>query len=183
MMLTIPHPSEGTPSAGDEIAWRRELKQLRVRVAQLEAERGIKQVPSIEVKRSEEHGYQCGHPCGVVVTENAPRVECEACGTKLDAIEVLREYARHERNFCYSLEHLRKERRDLTKEIEKLKSIRTRLRSLLRKVVPEPPAPGLRKWDRDRIVGDIVDRILCRVPDPAGNSLGTSRPTGTPEQS
>ena len=81
MKLEVPHPAEGSPVAGDEIAWRRELKQLRVRVAQLEAERGIRQAPSIEVERSKEHGYQCGHPCSVVVMDPGPTGPCGSKAT------------------------------------------------------------------------------------------------------
>lgn len=163
MRLTVPHPEEGSPVIGDEIAWRRELKQLRVRVAQLEAERGIKQSPSIAVERDGKHGIGCGHPCPVAVFENEPRVECRSCGANLDPIEVLREYARHERNFCYSLEHLRKERKDLSDEIKKLKALRQRLRGDARKLLPEPPARrGDRKWDRDQVANAQLDHVLSR---------------------
>lgn len=164
-MLTVPHPGEGSPTSGDEIAWRRELKQLRVRVAQLEAERGIKQEPSIGVKRGEEHGYRCGHPCSVFVCEEQPRIECQVCGTKLDPIEILREYARHERNFCYSLEHLREEKRDLTAEVAKLKDLRSRLRSEARKLLPEPAArAGDRQWVRLQRADAQLDRVLAKEP-------------------
>lgn len=169
MKLTVPHPGEGSPTTGDEIAWRRELKQLRVRVAQLEAERGIRQAPSVEVKRGEVHGYRCGHPCGVVVCEEQPRVECAACGTKLDPITVLREFARHERNFCYSLEHLRKEQRELTAKLEKLKAVWLRLRGKVRMQMPELPArEGSRKWDRDQWMNWLVDHVLARISGESG---------------
>lgn len=161
----VPRPDEGSPAAGDEIAWRRELKQLRVRVTQLEAERGIKQVASIEVKRGDVHGFRCGSPCGVLVSDNSPRVECAACGTQLSAVQVLRDYANHERNFCYSLEHLRKEKRDLHAEVEKLKKLRARLRSEAKKLLPEPPEKaGQRKWDRDMVANVLLDRVIAREP-------------------
>ena len=165
MILSIPHPEEGTPSDGsNEVAWRRELKQLRVRVAQLEAERGLKQSPSIEVKRGQEHGLRCGMPCHVVVSEEQPLVECAACGTKLDAIEVLRDYALHERNFCYSLEHLRKERRDLTAETAKLKALLLRLRGKARLHMPEVPAKtGRDKWDRALWSNWLIEQLIEQI--------------------
>ena len=163
--FVIPHPGDGSPAAGDEIAWRRELKQLRVRVTQLEAERSIKQLASIEVKRGDVHSYRCGQPCGVLVTDNSPRVECAACGTQLLAVDVLRDYANHERNFCYTLEHLRKEKRDLFAEVEKLKKLRSRLRSEAKKLLPEPPEkPGQRKWDRDLVANVLLDRAIAKEP-------------------
>lgn len=166
MNLTIPLPAEGEPVVSDEIAWRRELKQLRVRVAQLEQERGIRQAPSIDAKRSDVHGYQCGMPCPVVVDEKLPRVECATCGSKLDPVDVLRDYAHHERNFCYSLTHLRKERQDLGEEIKKLKALRQRLRADARKLLPDPPVrPGQRKWDRDQVANVMLDRVLAREPE------------------
>lgn len=167
MIFTVPHPAEGSPKEGDEIAWRRELKQLRVRVVQLEAERGIRQPPSVDVKRDGQHGLWCGSPCGVVVLDRRPRVECAQCGGELNAIEVLRDYAKHERNFCYSLEHLRKEKRELTAEVEKLKKLRLRLRAEARKLLPEPRAVrGMdRKWDRDLVANMHLDHVLAREPD------------------
>ena len=63
MKLSVPRPDEGSPAEpGDEVAWRRELKQLRVRVVQLEAERGTRQRPSIEVKRGDVHGIPGQQP-------------------------------------------------------------------------------------------------------------------------
>ncbi len=165
--FTVPHPEEGSPTGEvDEIAWRRELKQLRVRVAQLEAERGLRQDPSIKSERGGEHGIRCGMPCHVVVYDEQPRVECQVCGTRLDAIEVLRDYAHHERNFCYSLNHLRKESADLTAKVAKLKALCARLRGQARMVMPErPPHDGERKWDRDQWKNWLVDQILARIPD------------------
>lgn len=165
----VPHPAEGSPAEGDEIAWRRELKQLRTRVVQLEAERGLRQSPSIEVTHSKVHGFQCGSPPHVTVIEEENRVECVACGAGLQAISVLLDYARHERDFCYSLEHLRKERRDISVEIAKLKSLRTRLRADARKLLPAPP-PCDRKWDRDMVANYELDKVLAREKLPSGDS-------------
>lgn len=164
--LVVPRPEEGTPTAGDdEVAWRRELKQLRVRVAQLEQERKTRLDPSLQVKRGDEHGYRCGSPCPVLVLDEQPRVECAACGTRLDPIEVLRDFAKHERSFCYSLEHLRKERADLAAEIKKLKALRMRLRGEVRLKLPEPTAhAGARKWDLDCVANSLLDHILARMP-------------------
>lgn len=161
MKISLPPQVAGQPQTDDEIAWRRELKQLRVRVVQLEAERGFTQRPSIDGKRLEAHGYQCGRPCGVTVSENTPRVECSACGTKLDPVEVLRDYAHHERNFCYSLEHLRKERAELLAGNAKLKALRLRLRGQARKLLPEPPPGGRNKYERDIIANMQLDRVLA----------------------
>lgn len=161
MKISRPPQVAGQPQADDEIAWRRELKQLRVRVVQLEAERGIAQRPSLGLERSKEHGYQCGMPCGVTVSENTPRVECSACGTKLDPVQVLRDYAHHERNFCYSLEHLRKEQAKLLAENDKLKALRLRLRAQARKMLPEPPAGGRNKYERDIVANIQLDRVLA----------------------
>lgn len=162
-MLVIPAPTEGAPSTEvDEIAWRRELKQLRVRVGQLEAERKTRLDPALTNKRDGKHGFQCGSPCGVLVYDKEPVIECAACGAKLDPIEVLRDFAHHERNFCYSLEHLRKERSDLSSEIKKLKSLRQRLRADARKLLPDPVVPaGSPKWRRDGAASAQLDRVLA----------------------
>lgn len=93
------------------------------------------------------------------------RCEVKACGAKLDPIQVLRDYARHERNFCYSLEHLRKEQRDLSAEIKKLKALRARLRAEARKSLPPVEArPGDRKWRRDMVANAQLNRVLAQEP-------------------
>jgi len=143
MMISIPAVTQGTPTTGDdEVAWRRELKQLRVRVLELEAERKISLRPSIDTTRNKEHGVQCGMPCHVTVSINTPEVTCSVCDTKLEPIEVLRDFANHERNFCYSLEHLRKEKWDLAVEVKKLKALRNRLRADARKLLPAIDSEG-----------------------------------------
>ncbi len=165
-MLVIPAPTEGEPNSEvDEVAWRRELKQLRVRVGQLESERKTLLDPAINTSRDGKHGYRCGHPCGVIVYDNEPLIECRVCGAKLDPVDVLREFARHERNFCYTLEHLRKERGDLHEEIKKLKSLRSRLRADARELLPDPPVrAGTGKWMRGLIANEQLDRVLAKEP-------------------
>ncbi len=126
----------------------------------------IEQVPSLTLHNGK-HGYQCGIPPRVMVLDKEPRVECKTCGATLSAIGVLREYARGERNFCYTLTHLRKELRDLTTEIAKLKALRLRLRGEARKLLPEPSTrPGVRKWIRDQVANEQLDRVLAHEPDP-----------------
>lgn len=151
--------------AGDEIAWRRELRGLRVRVAQLEAERSAALNPAVRIT-SGEHGPQCGIPCPVLVDERAPEVTCESCGVRLDPIDVLRSFAHSERNFCFQLEHLRKERADLAKEIAKLKAMRLRLRSDVRKAMPQREFPeGTAKFTRDLVSNHELDLALAREPE------------------
>lgn len=101
-----------------------------------------------------------------VLDQAAERLQqAESKGRESAAIEVLREYARHERNFCYSLEHLRNERRDLSAEIKKLKALRLRLRGEVRLTLPELPLrAGVRKWDYDNVANLLLDHILARMP-------------------
>jgi len=161
MKFTVPHPSDVSPVEGDEVAWRRELKQLRIRVMQLEVENKGRQEPSLKIKKGE-HGPGCGHPNAVYVFDDEPRVECQACGTKLDPIVVLRQYAHHERHFCYSLEHLRKEQRDLAAEIKKLKALRSRLRGDARAKLPPPSGRyGSRPYDLRAEADVALDRVLA----------------------
>lgn len=167
MKLVVTDPDE-SPPAGNEIAWRRELKQLRVRVAQLEAEQKTRLDPLLEVSQDGKHGKhgsQCGNPCVVVVADKEPLVECKACGAELDPVDVLREYARHERRFCFALEHLRGEKIALATEIEKLKRLRARLRAEARALLPSQPVRrGERKYERDLRANVQLDRVLAREP-------------------
>ena len=75
----------------------------------------------------------CKYHLSVVVDMEAPVVECATCGTELDAVEVLREYASCERRFRYSDAAARKAYHLLLAEVRTLKAQRSSLRSQIKK--------------------------------------------------
>lgn len=75
----------------------------------------------------------CGFHPQVLVEEHTGRVYCRVCDQTLDAVMVLLEFARRERNFCYSVNHLRTEAQALRTEVAVLKVERSRLRSDIKK--------------------------------------------------
>lgn len=87
------------------------------------------QVPTTIRDPVEQHGYKCGSPPNIIVSERTSLVACAVCGAPLDPLDILRQYTRKERQFAFTLERLRQERSELGTEVEQLKTLRSRLRS------------------------------------------------------
>ncbi len=121
----------------DDLGKERELRRLRKRVDELELQtaQSAKMIaPAVRIERNKDHTItKCGVHPQVLVCEDTPRVECAVCGTELDAIEVLRDFANHERQFVYTVQHLRREKDELEKVVEALKKERVKVRGQLRK--------------------------------------------------
>lgn len=73
-----------------------ELREQNERLAKLVEEGGHRLYDARITKHSEQ---PCKYHLAVVVDMDSPVVECATCKTRLDAIEVLREFARKERAF------------------------------------------------------------------------------------
>lgn len=111
----------------------RRYRELEAKCQKLESLLASK--TSLDVARygEEKHTFRCGQHPRVVVSENVPKVWCAVCEEQLDPIEVLRSYARKERNFIFGLQHDRHEAAALKKEIEELKRVRTNLMAQIRR--------------------------------------------------
>ncbi len=133
----------------DDLRKERELRALRARVAQLETEKTelTNQVkPSLTTLQSYEEKQHrtstCGFHLQVIVSLETASVACATCGVELAPLDVLREFARDERQFVNQLNSLRDEHKKLGQEVEKLKTQRSSLRSQVRKKggdVPDDP--------------------------------------------
>lgn len=131
----------------DEIGKERELRALRKRVEDLElrlVKHEGKVAASLALKErvDEKHGYQCGFHPHVLVSDETNLVECAICHEPLDPLDVLREFARHERNFVFSINTLRAEQTELRKQVDQLKKQRSSLWSQVKKrggKVPDYP--------------------------------------------
>lgn len=138
-VLDMTPPSLSAAEDVDDLGRMRELKRMRARLSELEtlyASRFRFQVPTAlstreQVKRCSVHPH-------VVVDDHAAKVTCSECGAQLDPLDVLRQFARHERSFAFTLEHLRHEKDGLTKEITELKRQKSQLRSAIRKAGGKP---------------------------------------------
>lgn len=136
--------SPGSIASDDDsdIGIRRQWKQMRARLAELErlyASRFQYQVPTTTIAvRDTALGAKCQLHLHVKVSMHAARVECADCGAPLDPLQVLREFAREERHFADQLEHLRQEKANLGKEIEALKKQKQNLRNQVRKAGGTP---------------------------------------------
>lgn len=143
--VPVDHPTAPAADDDNELGWRRERTKIRARMAELElvvATRLAYLVPtstSTPLATQEKHGLRCGMHPHVRVSMRTPRVECAVCGTLLDPLDVLREYAKHERNFAHTLEHLRAEKAELTAEVDRLRRQRSSLRSQVKKRTKKAP--------------------------------------------
>lgn len=141
IMFSIPAEVPKGPADVDDsdIGVRRENKRLRARLVELETMvktrlgRVVPTSTTMPQDFEEKHGLKCGFHPNVIVSMKTPRVECAVCGEKLDALDVLREFARHERHFAQTLEHLRKETSELRAEVPKLKRTLSDLRSRIKR--------------------------------------------------
>lgn len=138
IVLSVPLDKPESPSSDDSnIGIRRQFRQMKARLEELEllyATRFRHQVPTSSSAVPEVHGgSRCGFHPHVIVSMKRPSVTCSTCGVTLDALDVLREYARGERAFAHTLEHLRQEHTRLSKEIDHLKRARANLRSQIKR--------------------------------------------------
>jgi hypothetical protein len=106
---------------------RRRIKALEAQIADLDAR--LAEAKSVAVPTlAKKLGNKCLHNTRYTVDEHKPEVTCNGCGSVMDAHFVLRKIAHREVNFCYQLNHLRKETETLTAEVEKLKRARANLK-------------------------------------------------------
>lgn len=105
---------------------RRRIASLEAAKADLErrlAEAMSVAKPAMAYKRDD-----CLHFGTPQVSDRTPEVTCGDCGAALDPYEVLRKIAHREVNFCYTLNDLRKEAKQLAEDVKRLKATRARLR-------------------------------------------------------
>lgn len=132
-------PSISTDDESD-IGIRRQFRAMKSRLAELEgvAARFADRVPTATSLLRQPIGQRCGFHLHVVVYEHSKRVECADCKEPLDPLDVLRQFARAERSFADTLDHLLKQRTDLNREIEALKKQKQSLRNAVRKAGGKP---------------------------------------------
>ena len=126
----------------DDSPQAREFRRMKARLEELEL-LCVSLAPERVPTATSWNDQRCSFHLHVIVHEHAAIVECSQCHQPLDPLEVLRQFAKRERRFADSLEHLRKEQRDLLKQIEALKKQRNSLRSAVRRVGGTPLEP----WD------------------------------------
>ncbi len=114
----------------DELAIARKAKAATDEAAELRAE-NAKLVDLLDVLRAQASGLaikphaigegKCHRCDAVYVDHKLRRVECQRCGSLLDPIDVLHEFAMKERNFLHTNAHAKEELARLHAEIEALK--------------------------------------------------------------
>jgi prefoldin subunit 5 len=142
MILDVPPPEPSTVEAAPgtiDLAKERELRQLRAQVAALTSQVAeldvFKAASVLSVKQTDEtHGRAaCGFHTRVLVSMTESAVWCAVCNCEVEPMDVLREYAKKERNFIEALQWLRDEKAALRKEVDELKKIRSSLRSQVKR--------------------------------------------------
>lgn len=99
-------------------------------------------MPAMKLERT-----ACHHFGPAQISDGVERAVCSDCGCDLNPYVLLRQIAHKEINFCYSLDRLRKEAKELADEVKELKAIRSRLRSELKKSVRH----AAEEWDRIKL--------------------------------
>lgn len=122
----------------DELAIARKARAVADEAAELRAENARlvemldalrAQVSGLAVKPKPLADRKCSGRCIAVYVDIEERtVECQRCGSALDPIEVIHEYALKERNFQYANAHAVKELERIKAEIEALKGDRAAAR-------------------------------------------------------
>lgn len=101
---------------------REENDRLRGRIRELDQ--------TVTVEKITPHSKgTCHFHLHVQVDEETPVVECVDCGTKLDAWQVLLEFARGERHFRMWEAERKKQHAELTEDVAKLKAEKSRLKT------------------------------------------------------
>lgn len=135
-VVTIDTPTEPTLDEDSDIGVRLELKRMKGRVGELEllvATQLQHIVPTNITTARDKHGLACGFHPHVTVSLTTTRVVCTICGEQLDALDVLRSYAKAERTFAMNLEHLREERSKLHAQVIALRNERSSLKSQIKR--------------------------------------------------
>lgn len=148
MTIIVPPPKPSSISSDDEsdIGIRREYKRMKGRLAELErlyATGARNRVPTATSVQQPPLGAKCEFHLHVIVNTHSAEVTCSDCGAPLEPLQVLREFATEERQFAQNLEHLRREKAELHKEIEALKKQRLAMRAKVRKAGGRP----LERWE------------------------------------
>ena len=117
----------------DELAIAKRNRSLAEELESVKSE--LEQLKSkIEPTSIKSDGYnRCRH-VSACIDEPTRIVSCAACGKQLDAVDLLIEFAKKERNLNFS----RKIQAELDTEIEKLTKIRNSLRSQVRRKGVQP---------------------------------------------
>jgi hypothetical protein len=123
------------PAMVTDLGDRRRALTLETQVAELQKQIAELQgavrpaIDHVRDRTGKHEGANCRYHLALVVDETKHHVECAWCGEILDPVTVLTELARKERIFCHWIEHLRKEKIAMSKEVQELRVTRSRLRS------------------------------------------------------
>lgn len=112
---------------------RRKIASLELRIQDLQTRLG--EMSGLLVPALADHHASCIHFGRFTVSDNRLEVNCQECGALVDPYFVLRKIAHREVNFCYQINHLRKDRETLGAEVAKLKSQRSSLNQQVKKKV------------------------------------------------
>lgn len=151
--------SEETDVGVISISDRRRIKDLEAKAADLEqrlaeALEHVKPVLTRENTAKDSQGLSCHHSGGFIVSDNVDEIRCKQCNHVVSPYTVARKLAHREINFCYTLNALRRERKELEAAVQKLKAAKGRLRRRVRGADDVPPAG----------IADLVRRHkLCSV--------------------
>ena len=126
------HSSDETDVGVVSLDDRRKIRDLEAKNADLE--RKLQQAHArVQPALERETGEKCYHSGGFLVADEVERITCKQCGEVVNPYEALRKIAHRETNFCYTLNSLRSEAATLTKDIERLKGQKSRLKTAVRK--------------------------------------------------
>lgn len=112
-----------------------------------EARKGVENDLGI-MRAREKTGKWCRHP-SVLVGDDFGDVECGNCGVRLEAHQVLLDYARGERQFQSENERAKAELAKLQKEIAALKAEERRIKARIRRARQTVDAAEVKLWARD----------------------------------
>lgn len=130
------HSNDATDVTVINLSDRRKITALQAQVADLEAK--LAEASSVvRPALTKKLHTECYHQGVFEVADHELEVTCQVCGAKMDPYEVLRKIAHREVNFAYTMNHLRKERDTLTRDIERLKSKLSRLKTATRRETPD----------------------------------------------
>lgn len=122
------HTDVGVVNIGD----RRRIRELEVQAEDL-SRRLAEALGRAQPGISKAMPSECYHHGSFEVEDHKLEVNCKQCGALMDPYVVLRKIAHREVNFCYTLNGLRDEKVKLTVEVEKLKALRSSLKSQIKR--------------------------------------------------
>jgi hypothetical protein len=127
---------------------RRKIRALEAANADLErklAEARGQLKPQLERTFDADH---CMHAGGFWVSDNLEQIRCKICESVINPYEALRKIAHRETNFCYTLNSLRTEVAELTKQRDRLKGQTSRLKTAKRKA-EDPPVATIEAFKKE----------------------------------